>query len=365
MKLIALLCVVAAISLAKVELFDQMSMIKEVNTKAGATWKAGYNKYFEGKSLAEIKRLMGALETPAEMKLPQKDIEIAADIPDEFDSRTAWPGCDSIKELRDQSNCGSCWAFGAVEAMSDRICIASGQKDQTRISAENLLSCCGFSCGQGCNGGYPEAAWNYFKGTGLVTGWLYNTSNYCQPYSLPPCDHHTTGKYTPCTGDSATPKCTKTCTSGYPTPYANDVHKASSVYSIASNVAKIQTEIQTNGPVEAAFTVYADFPTYKSGVYHHVSGSALGGIVLRLTKATPSKLLVGVLRAEHLIGLLPTAGTRIGETRVSSRSAEASTNAVLRAASSLVCQSSGVSSLPNDRLRFERIRPPMEKLLAL
>ena len=32
MKLIALLCVVAAISLAKVELFDQMSMIKEVNT---------------------------------------------------------------------------------------------------------------------------------------------------------------------------------------------------------------------------------------------------------------------------------------------------------------------------------------------
>jgi len=25
------------------------------------------------------------------------------------------------------------------------------------------------------------------------------------------------------------------------------------------------TEIMTNGPVEGAFTVYADFPTYKSG----------------------------------------------------------------------------------------------------
>jgi cathepsin B len=33
----------------------------------------------------------------------------------------------------------------------------------------------------------------------------------------------------------------------------------------------------TNGPVEAAFTVYADFLTYKTGVYKHTSGSVLGG----------------------------------------------------------------------------------------
>lgn len=33
----------------------------------------------------------------------------------------------------------------------------------------------------------------------------------------------------------------------------------------------------TNGPVEASFTVYNDFLTYKEGVYHHVSGSSLGG----------------------------------------------------------------------------------------
>jgi len=38
----------------------------------------------------------------------------------------------------------------------------------------------------------------------------------------------------------------------------------------------------TNGPVEAAFTVYADFPTYKSGVYHHVTGSALGGHAIKI-----------------------------------------------------------------------------------
>ena len=36
-------------------------------------------------------------------------------------------------------------------------------------------------------------------------------------------------------------------------------------YHVDSAVEKIATEIMTNGPVEGAFTVYADFPSYKSG----------------------------------------------------------------------------------------------------
>lgn len=41
------------------------------------------------------------------------------DLPTTFDAREQWPECESIKEIRDQSSCGSCWAFGAAEAMSD------------------------------------------------------------------------------------------------------------------------------------------------------------------------------------------------------------------------------------------------------
>jgi cathepsin B len=33
----------------------------------------------------------------------------------------------------------------------------------------------------------------------------------------------------------------------------------------------------THGPIEASFTVYDDFLTYKSGVYHHTTGASLGG----------------------------------------------------------------------------------------
>jgi len=38
----------------------------------------------------------------------------------------------------------------------------------------------------------------------------------------------------------------------------------------------------TYGPVEAAFTVYEDFLNYKSGVYHHVTGSQLGGHAIKI-----------------------------------------------------------------------------------
>jgi cathepsin B len=277
------LCILAISALSKKErtFLDFKSIIDHVNS-AQKSWTAGHNHYFDGMDLEQIKGLMGTLETPEHLKLPIKEIQPLQDIPEEFFSANEWPNCESIKEVRDQSTCGSCWAFGAVEAISDRICIASGQKLQVRISSEDLLTCCGITCGQGCNGGYPSAAWNYWHRTGIVTGWLYNTSNWCQPYSMPACDHHTTGKYEPCGASKPTPKCKTSCTPGYQGSFSTDRWVGDSVYSVPSQVAKIQTEILTHGPVEAAFTVYADFPAYKSGVYHHTTGSALGGHAIKI-----------------------------------------------------------------------------------
>ena len=95
------------------------------------------------------------------------------ELPENFDSREAWPNCPSIGEIRDQGSCGSCWAFGASEAITDRTCIHSHGAFQADLSSEDLLSCCGFVCGNGCNGGFPQAAWEYWVQNGLVTGGLY------------------------------------------------------------------------------------------------------------------------------------------------------------------------------------------------
>ena len=76
---------------------------------------------------------------------------------------------------------------------------------------------------------------------------------------------HTAGHYPACGAEGRTPPCKKECESGYSISFDKDKHYGQTAYSVSTNVAKIQTEIMTNGPVEGTFEVYADFLTYKSG----------------------------------------------------------------------------------------------------
>jgi cathepsin B len=258
-------------------------LVNAVND-AHTTWTAGVNGRFAYDDINEVKAYLGALKAPAELKLPIVLHNVNA-VPDAFDARTQWGSiCPTISEIRDQSACGSCWAFGAVEAASDRACISTNGAVQLHLSATDLLSCCG-SCGFGCSGGYPESAWNYFKTTGVVTGGNYGDYSLCSSYPFPQCDHHVTGKYGPCPStEYNTPACPKSCDtkSTYNVTFTADKHKFASAYSVATNVAQIQTEILTNGPVEGAFTVYEDFVTYTSGVYQHTTGSELGGHAIKI-----------------------------------------------------------------------------------
>jgi cathepsin B len=176
-------------------------MVHFVNKKANTTWTAERTKFHDW-SMKSIKRLMGV---PIwYMNKITKDLDIVyhqseLELEDHFDSREQWPDCPTIQEIRDQGNCGSCWAISAVEAMSDRICIASQNKVNKHLSTEDLVSCCR-TCGFGCNGGFPNMAWEFFKKTGICTGGNYHTNEGCKPYSIAECEHHTNGTRPPCQG---------------------------------------------------------------------------------------------------------------------------------------------------------------------
>jgi len=226
-------------------------LIEEVNTKQ-SQWKAGRNARFEGVKVGEARKLMGTRLDRPNGKFPRITAR-AASIPDSFDSRTQWPNC--IHPIRNQEQCGSCWAFGASEALSDRICIATNGQTNVILSPEDLVSC--DTTDMGCNGGYLENAWDYMQNTGIVT-------DSCFPYSAG-------------NGDAAPCPSPFTCQDGStPTRY-----KAQNIVSL-SDVASIQTSIQTYGPVETGFSVYQDFMNYQSGVYKHTSGSLLGGHAVKI-----------------------------------------------------------------------------------
>ncbi|XP_035233298.1 cathepsin B-like isoform X2 [Stegodyphus dumicola] len=243
------------------------------------TWKAGRN--FDRVSLKYIRGLLGVHKDNNRYRLPSIKHALPGDLPKSFDARQQWPDCPTISEIRDQGSCGSCWAFGAVEAMSDRHCIHSNGKVKVQLSAEDLLTCCS-SCGMGCDGGFPASAWEFWVDKGIVTGGLYDSHVGCQPYTIASCEHHTTGSLPPCGDIVDTPQCVHVCEKGYNVSYRDDKFFGKRSYSIESDAAQIQAELYKSGPVEAAFTVYSDFVNYKSGVYQHVAGEEMGGHAVRI-----------------------------------------------------------------------------------
>ncbi|XP_074557141.1 cathepsin B-like protease 3 [Curcuma longa] len=247
----------------------QDSIIEKINANPEAGWKASINPRLENYTVEQFKHILGVKPMPSNevMVLPTKIYPKSLNLPKEFDARKAWPQCSTIGKILDQGHCGSCWAFGAVESLSDRFCIHFGIN--ISLSVNDLLSCCGFLCGYGCDGGYPLSAWKYFVRKGVVT-------DKCDPYFDDiGCAHPGCEPLYP------TPKCKRKCKVNY-LLWQENKHFGIDAYRVNSNPEDIMAEIYTNGPVEVDFTVYEDFAHYKSGVYKHLTGYPMGGHAVKL-----------------------------------------------------------------------------------
>jgi len=274
MKLTSLF--IAAASAGEIQ--DMVTTINNMNT----TWTAEDPGRFG--SFEDVKSLCGTfVKGHPEWKAPNLEyyedttpVNVTS-LADSLDLRTAHPECTVIGKIRDQSSCGSCWAFGSVESFEDRRCIST--KKDVQFSALDVGTNSG--AGNGCNGGQPTQALEWMARTGVVTGGDFaddNTGSSCQPYGFAPCAHHVpaSAKYPACPKAEYRMKKSRTCTDKkYATSYTADKAKGTKAQSVRSVSGAMQA--LATGTVSVAFTVYADFETYKSGVYTHKTGSALGG----------------------------------------------------------------------------------------
>jgi len=262
MKFIVAVALIAAVAFAE-EIAVSSKLIQEVNTRQHL-WKAAHNPVTRMPK-SQARRLLGvdmeALHAYTWRNKEYSAEEIAA-APESFDSRTQWPSCSTMNDIRNQKHCGSCWAFGAVESMSDRQCVH--KNEVVRLSAEDMNSCSKSTftrCGD-CNGGQPGCAWSYWVSTGVVSE---------------DCYYYTAGN------DSSmiTPPCLKKCTGNTALQWDSDKRKGKKSYTVAGE-ENMKTELATNGPFEVAFQVYEDFMSYSSGIYRHTSGGYEGGHAVKL-----------------------------------------------------------------------------------
>jgi cathepsin B len=269
----------AAVLIAGAEAASLSEIAAEVNAKA-TTWTAQAPANFQ--DTEEVKTYLGA-HLPGDAEYvsvgPERTTYSAVELPESFDSATQWPKCTVISNVRDQSSCGSCWAFGSVSSFESRACIATGQ--DVKYSPEHTAFCFNYD---GCGGG--NNVWSDFKSTGVVTGGDYTDSEggTCSRYSLKPCAHHVPAdeKYQPCpSSEYPSASCPSSCEDGYSKAFSDDKMHAATVYSNRGE-QNMMKDLVENGPMYVSFTVYSDFPTYKSGVYKHTTSQFLGGHAVTL-----------------------------------------------------------------------------------
>merc|ERR1719160_768518 len=269
---------------------DRAAQIQEIEKTPGVLWKAAAHPRFASQAPGAFKDMNGIKDAIASGELVSHQADANAAIPDSFDSEENWPQCAKIiGDIRDQSNCGCCWAFGGVEAASDRLCIATNASIMLPLSAQDICFNSNFN---GCGGGQISTPWSYIKSTGAVTGGLYQGSGpfgkgLCSSFSLPHCHHHgpTHGDPYPAEGapgcpSESSPRGPRSCDSDAKAPhnnFASDKYTYSGQTISARGETNIQSAIMAGGPMETAFTVYSDFENYGGGIYHHVSGGMAGG----------------------------------------------------------------------------------------
>lgn len=221
---------------------------------APETWtmRAVVDSPFADYTDAELGALMGTQIVPP--RGVQQGLLSATELLAQFDSRDHFGKC--IHPVRNQQKCGSCWAFGASETLSDNLCVLSHGATDVVLSPQDLVSCDGDD--SGCNGGALPFVWMYIEKEGIV-------ADTCMPYTA---------------GNGTSGQCRDSCVTDEPEKaFKCPAGHAPSVWDTA---AEMQRAIQTYGAVESAFMVYSDFMHYESGVYKHTGGKLLGGHAIKV-----------------------------------------------------------------------------------
>jgi len=216
---------------------DNLKKVQEHNLKADMgvhTFWLGMN-HFADLTVAEFVKVMNGYNATLAGPRSETRKTFVADpnlkVPDTVDWRTQ----GYVTPVKDQGQCGSCWAFSSTGSLEGQTFKKTGKL--VSLSEQNLVDCSGKQGNMGCNGGLMDQAFTYIKeNNGIDTESSY-------PYEA--VDNQ-------CRFKAADVGATDT---GF-----TDI--------TSKDESALQQAVATVGPISVAIDAsHASFQLYKSGVY--------------------------------------------------------------------------------------------------
>lgn len=240
-----------------------LDRLREAAVRSGAPWSPQITRMSE-LSPEQARKRLGFVPRPGTLGVVERERRGAAklarpliaaappiSIPLKFNWRDKG-GADFVTPVRDQGECGSCVAFGALAVMEAQIRISDGTPNaEVDLSEAHLFYCLGAKQGRTCGGDFggwwPDAALEALRVTGAV-------DEACFPYTAgdQPCD--------PC-ADWKTRL------------------RAISAFTEIAEASAMKEWLSEKGPLLTTAAIYADFFYYgpRSGIYTYVDGEFRGG----------------------------------------------------------------------------------------
>lgn len=138
------------------------------NAMLGSSFKLGFNKMSDWTE-AEYKSML--TYKPAEEWIATDNFETYNGVPNAVDWRTA----GAVNAIKDQGQCGSCWAFSSAASMEGSHKIASGTL--LSFAEQQLVDCSTLNFG--CNGGNCALAFKYWTNNYVMSeaSYKYTATN--------------------------------------------------------------------------------------------------------------------------------------------------------------------------------------------